>query len=79
MQKFFFISSDIFADKTFKGIVEVLDEIIEEGDSAFAKVKGTAVGMSADFGHFYRFKDGKIIEQWIMDDSQKMAHAMRAM
>ena len=58
--------------------VEV-DEIIEEGDSAFAKVKGTAVGMSADFGHFYRFKDGKIIEQWIMDDSQKMAHAMRAM
>ena len=50
--------------------VEV-DEIIEEGDSAFAKVKGTAVGMSADFGHFYRFKDGKIIEQWIIDDSQK--------
>ena len=41
--------------------VEV-DEIIEEGDSAFAKVKGTAVGMSADFGHFYRFNDGKIIE-----------------
>ena len=31
MQKFFFISSDIFADKTFKGIVEVLDEIIDEG------------------------------------------------
>ena len=48
--------------------VEV-DEIIEEGDSAFAKVKATAVGMSADFGHFYRFKDGKMIEQWIMDDS----------
>ena len=31
IQKSFFISSDIFADKTFKGIVEVLDEIIEEG------------------------------------------------
>ena len=58
--------------------VEV-DEIIEEGDSAFAKVRGTAVGMSADFGHFYRFKDGKIIEQWIMDDSQKMAATMKAM
>ena len=29
MQKFFFISSDIFADKIFNGIVDVLDEIIE--------------------------------------------------
>ena len=31
IQKFFFISSDIFSDKTFNGIVEVFDEIIEEG------------------------------------------------
>ena len=58
--------------------VEV-DEIIEEGDSAFAKVRGTAVGMSADFGHFYRFKDGKIVAKFIMDDSQKMAANMKAM
>ena len=39
--------------------VEV-DEIIEEGDSAFAKVKGTAVGMSADFGHFIDLKMGRL-------------------
>ena len=56
-----------------------VDEIIEEGDSAFVTIKGTAVGMSADFGYFDRFKDGKIIEQWIIDECQKMAHAMRTM
>ena len=30
MQKFFFISSDIFADNTFRGIVDVLEETIDE-------------------------------------------------
>ena len=33
IQKSFLSSSDIFADKTFKGIVDVLDEIIESSKS----------------------------------------------
>ena len=31
MQKFFFISSDILADNILRGIVEVLEEIIDSG------------------------------------------------
>jgi hypothetical protein len=34
--------------------------------------------MEAKFGHFHRIEGGKIKEFWIYDDSQKMAHAMKA-
>jgi hypothetical protein len=34
--------------------------------------------MDADFGHYHRLVDGKIKEFWIYDDSQKIAHVMKA-
>jgi ketosteroid isomerase-like protein len=55
--------------------------IIAEGDHVFAMLHATAVGsgkMTADFGHFYKIKKGKIAEFHIFDDSQKMAATMNA-
>ena len=52
--------------------------MIAEGDQVFTQIHAEAEGMDADFGHFYRLVDGKIKEFWIYDDSQKMAHVMKA-
>jgi ketosteroid isomerase-like protein len=52
--------------------------MIAEGDQVFTQIHAEAEGMDADFGHYHRLVDGKIKEFWIYDDSQKMAHAMKA-
>ena len=52
--------------------------MIAEGDQVFTQIHAKAEGMDADFGHFHRLVDGKIKEFWIYDDSQKMAHVMKA-
>ena len=52
--------------------------IIAEGDQVFVQIHGKAKGLEGDFGHFLKLENGKIKEFWIYDDSQKMAHAMKA-
>jgi len=52
--------------------------MIAEGDQVFTQVHATAEGMDADFGHYHRLVDGKIKEFLVYDDSQKMAHVMKA-
>jgi ketosteroid isomerase-like protein len=52
--------------------------MIAEGDQVFTQIHAKAEGMDADFGHYHRLVDGKIKEFWIYDDSQKMAHVMKA-
>ena len=52
--------------------------MIAEGDQVFTQIHAKAEGMDADFGHFHRLVDGEIKEFWIYDDSQKMAHVMKA-
>ena len=49
-----------------------------EGDHVFTQIHAKAEGMEADFGHYHRLVDGKIKEFWIYDDSQKIAHVMKA-
>ena len=41
-------------------------------------VDAEAEGLKGLFGHYMRCEDGKIVEFIAFDDSQKMAHAMRA-
>ena len=55
-----------------------LVNMIVDGDQVFTQLHGIADGMDADFGHSHKLVDGKIKEFWIYDDSQKMAHAMKA-
>ena len=52
--------------------------MIAEGDQVFTQIHASADGLDANFGHFHKIVDGKIKEFWIYDDSQKMAHAMKA-
>jgi ketosteroid isomerase-like protein len=52
--------------------------MISEGDQVATQLDASADGMEAKFGHFHRIEGGKIKEFWIYDDSQKMAHAMKA-
>ena len=52
--------------------------MIAEGDQVFTQIHAKADGLEADFGHFHKIVDGKIKEFWIYDDSQKMAHVMKA-
>jgi ketosteroid isomerase-like protein len=52
--------------------------MIAEGDQVFTQIHAKAEGLDANFGHFHRLVDGKIKEFWIYDDSQKMAHVMKA-
>ena len=52
--------------------------IIAEDDQVFVQIHGKAKGLEGDFGHFLKLENGKIKEFWIYDDSQKMAHAMKA-
>ena len=52
--------------------------IIAEGDQMFAQIHAKAKGLEGYFGHFLKLETGKIKEFWIYGDSQKMAHAMKA-
>ena len=52
--------------------------MIAEGDQVFTQIHAKADGLEADFGHFHKIVDGKIKEFWVYDDSQKMAHVMKA-
>ena len=52
--------------------------MIAEGDQVFTQLLAKADGVDANFGHYHKVVDGKIKEFWIYDDSQKMAHAMKA-
>ena len=52
--------------------------MISEGDHVATLLDASADGMAAKFGHFFKVEAGKIKEFWICDDSQKMAHAMKA-
>jgi hypothetical protein len=52
--------------------------MISEGDQVATQLDATADGMEAKFGHFHKVEAGKIKEFWIYDDSQKMAHTMKA-
>ena len=52
--------------------------MIAEGDQVFTQIHAQAKGLDADFGHYHKLADGKIKEFWVYDDSQKMAHAMKA-
>ena len=52
--------------------------MVAEGEYVFALVRGTAEGMEADFGHLYKIENGKTVEFYILDDSQKLAAIMKA-
>ena len=52
--------------------------MISEGEQVLSQLDVTADSMEAKFGHFHKLQDGKIKEFWIYDDSQKMAHVMKA-
>ena len=53
--------------------------MIAEGDQVFTQVHAKAKGLDANFGHYHKLVDGEIKEFWIYDDSQKMAHVMKAL
>ena len=53
--------------------------MIAEGDQVFIQIHAKAKGMDANFGHYHKIVDGKIKEFWVYDDSQKMAHVMKAL
>ena len=50
----------------------------EDGTKAFVILDAEADGLKGLFGHYMRCEDGKIVEFFAFDDSQKMAHAMQA-
>ncbi len=52
--------------------------MIVDGDQVFTQLHAQAKGLDAKFGHYHKLVDGKIKEFWIYDDSQKMAHVMKA-
>ena len=52
--------------------------MIAEGEQVFTQVHAQGKGLDADFGHYHKLVGGKIKEFWIYDDSQKMAHVMKA-
>ena len=53
-------------------------KMIVDGDQVFTQLHAQAKGLDANFGHYHKLVDGKIKEFWIYDDSQKMAHVMKA-
>ena len=53
--------------------------VIAEGDYVFVLAHGTATGMDGDFGHLFKVENQKITEFHLLDDSQKIAHAMKAL
>ena len=55
-----------------------VSNMISDGEQVFTQLEAKADGMNGKFGHFHKIKGGKIKEFWAYDDSQKMAHAMKA-
>ena len=53
--------------------------MIAEGDQVFTQIHAKTKGLDANFGHYHKLVNGKIKEFWIYDDSQKMAHVMKAL
>ena len=49
-----------------------------DGSRVFVHARSTADGLDAYFGHYAVVQDGKIKEFRVFDDSQKVAHAMKA-
>ena len=49
------------------------------GVNVFDLVRGTVKGMEGDFGHLFKVENEKITEFHLLDDSQKIAHAMKAL
>ena len=57
--------------------LEVLTSF-SDGSRVFVHARATADGLDAYFGHYAVVEDGKIKEFHVFDDSQKVAHAMKA-
>ena len=53
-------------------------KMISEGDQVATQLDSSADGMEAKVRHFPQIEGSKIKEFWIYDDSQKMAHTMKA-
>ena len=49
-----------------------------DGSRVFVHARSKADGLDAYFGHYALVEDGKIKEFHVFDDSQKIAHAMKA-
>ena len=54
-------------------------QLVEENGHVFAYVQVTAEGLDSYSGHYDIIEDGKIKAFHIFDDSQKLAHAMKAL
>ena len=52
--------------------------MISEGEQVATQLDASAGGMEAKFMHFHKIEGGKIKKFLAYDDSQKMAHAMKA-
>ena len=59
-------------------VIKEKDNLLGDGVNIAARLEASADGMAAKFGHFFKVQEGKIKEFWVCDDSQKMAHAMKA-
>ena len=57
--------------------LEVLTSF-SDGSRVFVHARATADGLDAYFGHYAVVEEGKIREFHVFDDSQKVAHAMKA-
>ncbi|MEC8473682.1 MAG: nuclear transport factor 2 family protein, partial [Planctomycetota bacterium] len=53
-------------------------EMINDGNKVFVRASVKATGMEFEAGHFFVIEDEKIAEFYVYDDSQKMAHTMKA-
>ena len=69
---------NVNANTHFDNFSVTVANMISEGDQVATQLDATADGMEAKFGHFHKVEAGKIKEFWIYDDSQKMAHTMKA-
>ena len=49
-----------------------------EGNRVFVHLRSTADGLDAYYGHYFVVESGQIKELHAFDDSQKVAHAMKA-
>ena len=57
--------------------LEVLTSF-SDGSRVFVHARAKADGLDAYFGHYAVVEEGKIKEFHVFDDSQKVAHAMKA-
>ena len=52
--------------------------MINDGNKVFVRASVKATGMEFEAGHFFVIEDEKIAEFYVYDDSQKIAHTMKA-